>query len=150
MVQQGSWWTAWELASGWGYCNLDPNPGAAYSFSEQWTIGYSIAVDMGIEIEEIITLGLGLGVSLEKSISKSTSISCPCSGPDPVCVWEQSKMNWSDSQVQTCTRFSNCDGGYVTCGAWSAYQRTNAPYKSDSKSFNFGCSAGVHDCTANN
>lgn len=88
----------------------------------------------------------GAGVAIERSVTKGCSVSCQCSvdghNYQKACVWEQSKLAWLDTQVQSCTRFENCDGGYVTCGAWSKYQRTNTPFKNANcgTDFQYGCS----------
>lgn len=142
LVRHGTWWSAWERTSGYGYCGRDSGQLNTLDFSVSWTIGYGISIDAGISIAKVVELMLGVGISIEKSISTTQGMSCSCQGNEPTCVWEQSELTWSDTQVQTCERFENCDGGYVSCGAWLKYQRTNAPIKNDLKAFNFGCSTG--------
>lgn len=115
LVQHGTWWSAWERTSGYGYCGLDPGQLNTLNFDVSWTIGYGISIDAGIGIETVIDLMLGVGISIERSISTTQGMSCSCQGNDPTCVWEQSQLTWSDTQVQDCSRFENCDGSYINC-----------------------------------
>ncbi|CAH6719832.1 hypothetical protein CLIB1444_02S17524 [[Candida] jaroonii] len=137
LVQHGTWWSSWERFAYRKCAQSSP-----FSNKVDWTIGYDFATDAGISFSKVAQLLSGAGVSIVKKISTDIQLSCNCQGTEPVCMWEQSRLTWSDTQVQTCTRYSNCEGGYVECQPWSKYQRTNAPLKNDITSFNFGCSVG--------
>lgn len=142
VARHGTWWSRWEQATGKLYCDNNPD-GASLARGIEWTIGYSIAADIGISIGSVIAAMAGIGISIDRSTTNTCQAQCSCQISNPACIWEQSLFTWSDTQKQKCTRFENCDGGYVHCGAWSGYQRTNAPYKkADCRSYNFGCSHG--------
>lgn len=140
VAQQGQWWSQWQQATGKEYCRLDPAGGSILK-EITWTIGYSIAFDVGISIEKVIGAMAGIGIGIDRSTSRTCGATCNCMPNLQVCIWEQSLFTWSDTQKQKCTRFANCEGGYTDCGPWSEYQRTNAPYKNaDCRSYNYGCS----------
>ena len=125
-------------------CNQGGGGGVEKDIS--WTIGYSINVDMGISIEDVILAMLGVGVSVEKSVTRGCAVSCSCSTAnhdfEKACVWEQSRLAWLDTQWQWCYIYSDCNGSTMNCDPWSAYQHTNQPFKDANcgTDYQYGCS----------
>lgn len=99
LVQHGTWWSAWERTSASDHCSSTP-----FNRNIDWTIGYDIPISAGISFSKVADLMLGAGVSIVKSFKTSTGMGCSCQGSEKVCIWEQSRLTWSDTQVQTCTR----------------------------------------------
>lgn len=144
VAAHGYWWSAWEQATLTMLCGQ--GGGGGISRDILWTIGYGISVDAGIEIDDVVAAMAGIGVSIEESVTRGCLVSCDCSSAnvdyDKACVWEQSRLSWSDTQKQLCDIFSDCDGGYKLCGAWGPYQHTNAPFKDAQcgTDYQYGCS----------
>ncbi|KAK9489193.1 hypothetical protein V1508DRAFT_362389, partial [Lipomyces doorenjongii] len=144
VVHTGTWWSQWYPISSCysnGYSNSPSLQMEAWSYT--YTYSYSGGLTAGLA-DSVLGIILGkfdfnFGYTWSKSESQSSTFQCTSPAHGSSQIWYQQMMGWSDSQTQTCTTVDACTQVYVSCGAWSAYQRSDWPLHGDPQR-HVGCS----------
>lgn len=137
-ARSGVWWTGWVPATGCMYTGL----GADASISRQVcdTEGWSVTTGGGVDFA-------GLSAMAEYTISREhqqcTSWTCNTPSDTVLRMYSQHKMYWADIQTQDCEAITVGVDVRITCHAYGAYIRYNAPISDNhNDNINIGCSIG--------